>query len=53
MFKETYERMEMLVTEFSSEDVITTSGEVDPVNPDPHTSDPGITGRRYEIPLDI
>ena len=57
MKKETYERMRLVITEFETEDVITTSGPGD----DPGTGGggggtptaPDFTPTTYEIPLSI
>ena len=56
MKKETYERMRLVITEFETEDVITTSGPGD----DPGTGGggggttaPDFTPATYEIPLSI
>lgn len=46
MMKETYERLEMDVTQFDVEDVITTSG----VDPD-SGSEPGYVPIGYELPF--
>ena len=54
MKKEIYERMSLVITEFDTEDVITTSGPGD----DPGTgggtpTPPEFTPNTYEIPLSI
>ena len=49
MIKETYERLNMDVTKFDVEDVITTSG-IDPDNP--HQDTPPALGRtKWEMPV--
>ena len=49
MKKESYERLNMDVTKFDVEDVITTSG----VSPDPHHQDtpPALTAGKWEMPV--
>ena len=48
MNKESYERLNMDVTKFDVEDVITTSG----VNPDPHQdTPPAFTAGKWEMPV--
>lgn len=48
MKKESYERLNMDVTKFDVEDVITTSG----VSPDPHqVTPPALTAGKWEMPV--
>ena len=51
MMKETYERLEMDVTQFDVEDVITTSGVGPGPGPGPYEPDPDYNPTGYELPF--
>ena len=51
MMKETYERLEMDVTQFDVEDVITTSGVGPGPGPGPDEPDPVYKPIGYELPF--
>ena len=51
MNKETYERLEMDVTQFDVEDVITTSGIGPGPGPGPDEPDPDYNPTGYELPF--
>ena len=51
MMKETYERLEMDVTQFDVEDVITTSGVGPGPGPGPDEPDPDYNPTGYELPF--